>query len=51
MVRKALSMKYREEREKKAKLGLFMGISYRIGWILWMVGAIIFFVLIYLKYH
>ncbi len=51
MVRKALSEKYREEREKKAKLGLLLSLSYRIGTILWIVGMIFFFVIVYLKYH
>ena len=49
MVKKALSMKYREEREKNAKLGLFMGISYRVGWALWIVGVLLFILLLYFR--
>ena len=51
MSRRALSEKYREEREKRAKMGLLLAFSYRIGWLLWVVGSIIFFVIIYMKYH
>jgi len=51
MVRKALSERYREEREKRARLGLLMRISYRVGYVLWIVGTIVFFIIIYMKYH
>ncbi len=51
MVRRALSEAYRRETEEKVRYALLLRSAEIVGTILWVVGAILFFVLIYLRAH
>ncbi len=51
MVIRALSERYKKETEEKVRYALLLRTAEIVGTVLWVTGAILFFVLIYLKYH